>query len=248
MSDQTALQEDIKTITAPKVFISYSWTSAGHQETVRQWAERLLSDGVEVVIDIFDLREGHDKYHFMERMVTDPKISHVLVICDKIYAAKADAKKAGVGTESQIISSEVYGKVEQGKFIPIVCEFSDEGEPFLHVFLKSRIWINFSSPEAVNQNWEQLVRSIYDKPAYQKPLVGKAPAYITTNHSTLASPAVGKLAAFRQAFKSNSKNLNLYREDFLSACIGHADSLRVRTDPGLEAVDLAHKILQDAES
>lgn len=44
----------------PKVFISYSWTSHGHQETVKQWAERLLADGVEVVLDIFDLKEGHD--------------------------------------------------------------------------------------------------------------------------------------------------------------------------------------------
>src|ERR1035441_4474886 len=47
------------------------------------------------------------------------------------YAEKADGKKAGVGTESQIISREVYEKVEQSKFIPIACEFSDQGEPCL---------------------------------------------------------------------------------------------------------------------
>src|ERR1039457_7064826 len=123
----------------PKVFISYSWTSPGHQERVRQWAERLVQDGIDVVLDVYDLKEGHDKYSFMERMVTDPNVTHVLVVCDKAYSEKADAKKAGVGTESQIISREVYEKVEQSKLIPVVCEFVD-GEPTLPTFFKSRIW------------------------------------------------------------------------------------------------------------
>src|SRR5262252_1284175 len=109
----------------PKVFISYSWTSPGHQERVRLWAERLVQDGVDVVLDIYDLKEGQDKYAFMERMVTDPNITHVLVVCDKTYSEKADTKKAGVGTESQIISKEVYEKVEQAKFIPLACNFSE---------------------------------------------------------------------------------------------------------------------------
>lgn len=46
----------------PKAFISYSWTDQKHQDFVRQQADRLMSDGVEVVMDVFDLREGHDKY------------------------------------------------------------------------------------------------------------------------------------------------------------------------------------------
>jgi hypothetical protein len=230
MSQDPLRADSLEPIPQPKVFISYSWTSPGHQDQVRQWSERLLSDGVEVVIDIFDLKEGHDKYHFMERMVTDPAITHVLVISDKGYAEKADAKKAGVGTESQIISGEVYGKVDQSKFIPIACEFSGDSEPFLPVFMRSRIWIDFSSPEAVNQNWEKLVRLLHGKPAHQKPQVGRPPAYITAPTNASASPAVGKFATFRQAFISNSRALNVYRQDFLSACISSADTLRVRED------------------
>ena len=88
----------------------------------------------------------------------------MLVFSDSEYAAKADARKAGVGTESQIISREIYAKVQQ-----VVCEFDDSGEPFLPTFLKSRIWIDFSSPEAANDNWEQLIRVLYGKPAYEKP-------------------------------------------------------------------------------
>ena len=85
---------------------------------MREWVDRLLSDGVDVILDIYDLQEGQDKNAFMERMVTDPNVTHVLVICDKGYAEKADARKQGVGTESQIISQEVYDQVEQTKFIP----------------------------------------------------------------------------------------------------------------------------------
>jgi hypothetical protein len=232
-----------ESLPSPKAFISYSWSSPGHQEQVRLWAERLLSDGIDVVIDIFDLKEGHDKYSFMERMVLDPHITHVLVVCDRSYAEKADAKKAGVGTESQIISSEVYAKVEQSKFIPIACEFSNDREPFLPVFLKSRIWIDFSSPEATNQNWEQLVRLLHGKPAHKKPQLGKPPAYISAAPDAPASPAMGKLSTFRHALLSNAKGLNLYRDDFLSACIEYADALRIRTPP--DPASFGEKILED---
>src|SRR5947209_7654468 len=112
---------------------------------VRNCADRLLADGVSIVLGQYDLKEGDDKYAFMEKMVTDPSVTHVLVFCDKAYAEKADARKAGVGTESQIISQEVYNKVEQSKFIPIVCELSPLGDAYLPTFMKSRIWLNFSS-------------------------------------------------------------------------------------------------------
>ena len=236
---------DSETVVRPKVFISYSWSSPGHQETVRSWADRLLSEGVEVVIDIYDLQEGHDKFHFMEGMVTDAEVTHVLVVSDRIYAEKADRKQAGVGTESQIISNEVYGKVKQSKFIPIVAGFDEKGEPYLPVFLKSRIWINFSSPEAVNQNWERLLRLLHGKPAFVKPQVGTIPTYLSTDAIIQANPAAGKLAALKQAFISDSRTLKLQRQDFLSAVLDFADSMRIRKNPGLSREDLAAKIIED---
>ena len=136
----------------PRAFISYSWTSPGHQAQIRLWAEQMVSDGVDIVLDVWDLKEGDDKYAFMEKMVTDPSVTHVLVFSDSEYAAKADERRAGVGTESQIISREVYAKVQQSKFIPVVCEFSESGEPCLPTFFKARIWIDFSSPTAVQDN------------------------------------------------------------------------------------------------
>ena len=228
----------------PKIFISYSWSGQAHQELVKHWAERLVADGVDVVLDIYDLKEGHDKYAFMERMVTDSSVTHVLVICDKKYAEKADTRKAGVGTESQIISSEVYKKVEQSKFIPIVCEFGSDGEPLLPTFLKTRMWINFSSSEAENENWEQLVRLLYGKPQHVKPKKGKAPTYITSDTPVPTSEASAKFNSLKQAILQEKKGISIYRRDFIDSCISYADELRVRERPQVESI--GEKVLEDA--
>lgn len=215
----------------PKVFISYSWSSPAHQEAVRIWAERLIFDGVDVLLDIFDLKEGDDKYAFMESMVTDPSVTHVIIISDKEYSLKADTRTAGVGTESQIISQEVYGKVKQSKFIPVVCEFDSANEPFLPTFLKTRIWVDFSTPEAINENWEKLIRFVFDKPVHEKPPLGKIPAYIQNGQAAPPSPASSKFTNLKQAILQAKPGLEIYRQDFLDACMQYADSLRTRERP-----------------
>lgn len=184
----------------PKAFISYSWSTPGHCDRIRSYAERLVNDGVEVVLDQWDLLEGQDKNAFMEKMVSDKSVSHVLIFSDQEYAQKADNRKAGVGTESQIISQEVYDKVDQKKFIPIVCERQENDEPYLPVFLKSRIWIDFSSPESENENWERLLRVLYGRPIHEKPKLGKAPAYIQPDSAAPSSPALGKYNSLHKQF------------------------------------------------
>ncbi len=160
--------------TRPKVFISYSWTS---KDKARNLAERLLADGVDVVMDIYDLKEGMDKYAFMQRTVCDTSIEKVLILCDKAYKDKADNFKGGVGDEAMIISPELYGKVEQQKFIPIVLEKDDVGNPFLPVILKSRIYIDFCDEHEVD-GYEKLVRNLWGKPDLRKPPLGQRPSWI----------------------------------------------------------------------
>ena len=121
--------------TQPKVFISYSWTTPQHERWVLDIAERLSGDGIVVIFDKWDLKEGQDKHKFMEQMVHDESISKVLVICDHGYQAKSDDRKGGVGTESQLISKEVYENTAQEKFIPIVREFDKDGNPYMPHFM-----------------------------------------------------------------------------------------------------------------
>ena len=113
----------------PKTFISYAW---GSDDLVLELAQRLVSDGVDVVLDKWELKEGQDKYAFMERCVNDPEITKVLIVCDKAYAQKANERSGGVGDETVIISSEIYGNMKQEKFIPIIAERDEEGQ---HMYL-----------------------------------------------------------------------------------------------------------------
>ena len=137
----------------PKVFISYSWSTPKHEEFVLNLAERLMADGVHVLLDKWDLKEGHDKYTFMEKMVTDPDVAKVLIISDSKYATKADSRAGGVGTESQIISNEVYSKTTQEKFIPVVTEYID-GVACLPAFLKPRIYVDLATDEVFFDEYE----------------------------------------------------------------------------------------------
>ncbi len=162
----------------PKVFISYSWSSPQHEEFVLNLATKLMADGVDVRLDKLDLKEGYDKYHFMEQMVTDDNISKVLIVCDAKYQEKVNSKIGGVGTESQIISSEVYAKAKQEKFIPIIAELDSSGNPCVPIFLKSRIFIDLSSDEKFGDEYDKLLRSIYNRPLNNKPLLGKVPSYL----------------------------------------------------------------------
>lgn len=162
-----------------KVFISYSWTSEEFTRWVREEiAERLESDGVEVVFDQWDLQDGHDVYAFMERAVNDKEISKVLVVCDKGYKDKADSRKGGVGTETLIITPNVYQEVTQTKFIPIVAERDSQGKDYVPTYMNGRKYIDMSSSELYVENYEQLLRTIYERPSKRRPKRGKAPSFL----------------------------------------------------------------------
>lgn len=162
----------------PKIFISYSWSFPEHESWVVELAERLSMDGVRVVLDKWDLKEGQDLYHFMEQMVKDEEILKVLVVSDKHYQKKADERKGGVGTESQLISKEVYDDVNQEKFIPVIKEKDENGKPCLPAYMKSRIYIDLSDESIFEQEYEKMLRNIYGKPQTKRPSLGVAPAYL----------------------------------------------------------------------
>lgn len=159
---------------APVVFISYSWTTSEHENWVYELAERLrASDGIDVKLDKWDLKEGYDKYAFMERMVTSPEIDKVLVICDKGYQEKANDNRGGVGTEKLLITPEVMENVEQNKIIPIIAERDENGNAYMPTFLKSRIYIDMSDIETYEDNYDKLIRILLNAPLYRKPPLGK---------------------------------------------------------------------------
>lgn len=163
----------------PSVFISYSWTTTEHEDWVITLAKRLELAGFRVVLDKWDLKRGHDKYHFMEMSVKSPDIDKVLIVIDKGYAEKADKRSGGVGTETLIISPKIYEAVDQEKFIPIIRERDDKGHPYIPTFLAGRVYLDFSNDEEFEEKLEELMRDIVNKPAHKRPQRGTLPKFLT---------------------------------------------------------------------
>lgn len=209
----------------PKVFISYSWSSPKHEEFVLNLAERLMADGVHVLLDKWDLKEGHDKYSFMEQMVIDPEISKVLIISDSKYAIKADSRAGGVGTESQIISDEVYSKATQTKFIPIVTEYN-ETTPCLPTFLKARMYIDLSKEDVFYDEYEKLLRSIFNKPKLVKPVLGKAPSFLLDGGPTSVE-TISIYSALKDSIEKEKKSFKRLNKSYLNTFIESIESFRI---------------------
>lgn len=197
----------------PKVFISYSWHPKENQILVQQLAERLSSDGVHVIIDIWDLQDGQDKNKFMEQMVANPEVKKVLLICTKEYAEKANTRKGGVGIESTIVSEEIYTNADQTKFIPVVYEYEND-KPCVPVFAKSRIFVDLSSDEKFEGGYDQLLRDIYDKPRFQRPPIGKMPSYLAAEDPVML-PTSNKVKGIKSAIMAANPNTHLLIRDYL---------------------------------
>lgn len=210
-----------------RVFVSYSWTSPEHQEWVKILATRLRSLGFETILDVWYLREGQDKYAFMESMATDPDVAKVVVVCDEGYARKADAREGGVGTESTLISQEVYGQVDQRKFIPIVTERSKDKDKvaFLPTFFKSRIYIDFSDETKFEDNLVKLGRALADKPENVAPPIGEMPTFLREENPPANSFTTYRLSAAQNALASDKNIAPGLVEDYLEALLKALEAL-----------------------
>jgi len=214
-------------MTKPKAFISYSWSNATHEAWVLSFATELRESGVDAILDKWDLREGQDAHAFMERMVSDPEIRKVILVCDSVYARKAAGREGGVGTEAQIISAEIYANQAQQKFVAVVRERDEQGKPFLPPYYASRIFIDLSDDAAYADNFEQLIRWIHDAPLHKRPELGQKPAFLEPSNST---PELATSARFKRAIdavRSGRDYASGAVEEFLVAFSSEMEKLRL---------------------
>jgi hypothetical protein len=232
-------------INAPKVFISYSWKPIQNKQKVLRLAERLTTDGVHVILDDWDLKEGHDKYSFMEQMVNNPKVIRVLLVCNKEYTDKANQKKGGVGIESLIVSDDIYSKADQTKFIPIVFEYDVNGKPCVPTFVKTRIFVDLSNEDIFEDNYEILLRNIFDKPASKRPPLGTIPAYIETE-DPIFLPTAHKVSTLKGALINEKKNAALLVKDYLDNFVKAVSTFDIK-DEEITAANYDEVILKRIE-
>ena len=170
-------------IDVPKIFISYSWSSPEHEEWVLELAENLIKDGIDIALDKWELREGDDPIIFMESMVNDPTITKIIMIIDEKYTDRANQRHGGVGTESTILSQELYSKRDKNKIVAVIAE-PNAPKP---TFYAGRLHVDLSNPERYAEEYEKLVRWAYDKYKYEKPkIMGSAPSFIVAEEEQIA--------------------------------------------------------------
>jgi EAL domain-containing protein (putative c-di-GMP-specific phosphodiesterase class I) len=163
----------------PKLFISYSQTDDRHKDWVVDLAKRLLKDGVEVIMDRWDLKYGHEMYVFMEQMVTDPTVDKVLIVCDSLYKKKADGRIGGVGNEVELMVNCIANDTTQEKFFALACEKNEDGNGCIPNYLSSRFYIDFSDAEDFELNYDRLLFFVHGREYHKKPARGQIPERLT---------------------------------------------------------------------
>lgn len=154
----------------PKAFVSYSHDSQDHKKWVLDFATRLRNNGVDAILDQWDLKPGDDLPSFMEQgLVTADR---VLMICTDKYVDKANSGAGGVGYEKMIVTADLLQKIDSSKVIPLIRQSGSHQVP---TFLRSKLFLDFSRPDQFEFSFDELIRALHSAPLYEKPAIANNP-------------------------------------------------------------------------
>ena len=155
----------------PKVFISYSHDSPEHRRWVSELGAKLRHNGIDAILDQWDLGPGDDVTQFMERGIIDS--DRVLVVCTDQYVRKANAAEGGVGYERMIVTAQLVQDLGTNKFIPIIRQAS--GQEKMPTCLGTRFYLNFMEESQFETEFNKLLHELHQVPVIEKPPLGKNP-------------------------------------------------------------------------
>lgn len=173
----------VTTEKVPKVFVSYSHDDQEHKDWILTLSTRLVANGVNVILDQWDLNLGGDLPRFMESGLTEA--DRVLAVCTAPYVAKANAGKGGVGYEKMILTAQLMQDVTAEKIIPVVCR--NEVSLVLPTFLGSRVYVDFRDAAQYEAKYAELIREIHGVKTKPRPPLGKNPF---AERETFSSPSL----------------------------------------------------------
>lgn len=158
----------------PTVFVSYSHDGKDHLNWVLQLATRLRSNGVDAILDRWNLALGRDVAIFIEKGLSKPnRVHRVLCICSENYVKKANGLEGGVGFEKKIITAGMMGDLNSDWVIPVIR--NNPGNEKVPNFLKGSFYIDFEDDRLYETKYEDLLRSLLDEPVLPVPPIGKNP-------------------------------------------------------------------------
>ncbi len=157
--------------TPPKVFISYSWDSPEHKQSVLALSDKLRKSGIDCNLDQYELAPPEGWPRWMERQIE--QANFVLVICTAIYKRRCKGEEEpgrgnGVRWEGHLTSQDLFNAgALNHRFIPVLLEsgkFEDIPKPLqgtTHYFAHN------------DEGYENLYRHLTNQPANEKPALGK---------------------------------------------------------------------------
>lgn len=193
-----------------EVFYFLRMGSQEYQDHVVALSRELISDRIDVLLDKWSLKEGHDTYAYMEQSVNNSDVTNVLILLDPIYAQKANERTCGVGTETQNISPEIYNNVTQEKFLPVVMERDERGNIPKPSYLCGLLHFDLSRPEQYDEEYRRQVLCLYCVDVIPKPTLSRMPRWVT-EEATLPSSARAAISFLRK-----NTNAAEQRTDFIA--------------------------------
>jgi hypothetical protein len=157
--------------TPRRVFISYSHDSQDHKGWVLNLATRLVSNGIDAILDQWDTRLGSDLSHFMESGLTDA--DRVLVVSSADYVRKANSLTGGAGFEKRIITAQMMEDLTSKRVVPVVRGI--DVAPLVPTFLAGLKYIDFRDPVLFEERYSELIHDLYGRAVTPRPKLGPNP-------------------------------------------------------------------------
>lgn len=156
---------------APRLFVSYSHDDQAHKDWVLNLSNRLVANGVNVVLDQWDMTLGNDLPRFMETGLVEA--DRVLVICSASYVDKANQGRGGTGYEKMILTGQLMNDIGSDRIIPVIRNNTTENlQP---TFLTSRLYADFRDDAAYEAKYAELLRNIHGQAVTPRPELGQNP-------------------------------------------------------------------------
>jgi len=154
-----------------EVFISYSQDSVEHMERILQLSNRLRSDGVDSLIDQYEVSPPEGWPRWMERSLRDAK--YVLLVCTKRYLSRVMGEERegtglGVRWEGNLVYQHIYNAgTVNSRFIPLVLRGEDK------LFIPTPLQGVTYYCVATDAGYEELYRRLTGQPKVVKPKLGE---------------------------------------------------------------------------
>ena len=155
------------------IFISYSWDNEAHKEWVLTLANNFVDNGIDVLLDQYDLSAGKEMTHFMEKAMTADK---VLMILTPNYKIKADKREGGVGYEYSMLTKDFYDNTpDKARIIPVL-KTGDE-KTSCPTFVQTKVFHDMRDQNKYDAKLFELIKLIVDRPLVKKPPLGQLPSF-----------------------------------------------------------------------